>query len=55
MILYTYHFPVLRAEVIKAFKKKESLYVEIRLPKGLEVLTHTAEVAKLEWNRKIDL
>lgn len=45
---------VRRAELIEALKKSV-LYVEIVLPKGLQVLTQTVESSKLEWNRRFDL
>ena len=46
---------VLRAELTEVLKNKSVLYVEVKLPKGFRVFTHTIESARLEWNRKFDL
>ena len=35
--------------------KKAVVYVEIKLPRGVQVLTQTVESTKLQWNRTFEL
>ena len=35
--------------------KKGTVYVEIKLPRGVQVLTQTVESTKLKWNRTLEL
>ena len=40
---------------LKELIKKGVIYVEIKLPRGVQVLTQTVESTKLAWNRTFEL
>ena len=40
---------------LKEPMKKGVVYVEIKLPRGVQVLTQTVESTKLQWNRTFEL